>query len=603
MATASSGISFTGIVSGLDTNSIVTQLMAIEARPRTLLQQQQTVVDARTSSFRDISSKLLALKSAADGLRSFSLYSGSPWTSSSDPSRVTATATAAAAPGTYSLSVTQLAAANVKEQVASPFSTAFAPLYAGTGTYAGGTTKLTDLTQADGTSLGYAVGSTITLGGSQDGSAITPATLTVTASTTVEDLRKFVQSTLPGATATLGLGGSLKVTSPPGEEQAYRDLQLTAIAADGTTALPGLGGTNPPAPDGTLGSVRVHGTGRVHLESSGVGIDIDVNDGDSMDTVAAAINAKNGGLSATVANGVLRLTAKQTGAASAITVTPSAGVTLGTFSDLVAGQNATGSIGTKTFDSATNSVANVLTGVSLNLLATTPVGAPATLTVNPAHVDNDAIKAGIKAFVTAYNDVLGTIRDKTTEQRVLSPTTDADRIKGALFGDATLTGLGNALRSAMMNTVGGLGSGSNLMSSIGLSTGAVGTAYSTELTSGKLTLDEKKLDQALAGGTDAVKALLTSNGATSDLDGLMQRVSDISWNATKMGGTIASVIDGSSKTSADMTKRLASMQSSLDLRSAAMKAQFTAMESALAGLKNQSNSLASYMSSSSSSNN
>ena len=95
-------------------------------------------------------------------------------------------------------------------------------------------------------------------------------------------------------------------------------------------------------------------------------------DGDTMDTVAAAINAKNGALSASVANGVLRLTAKQTGAASAIEITADPGVSLGSFSDLVNGQNATGTLGTKAIDSPTNTVSNALTGVTLSLLATTP---------------------------------------------------------------------------------------------------------------------------------------------------------------------------------------------------------------------------------------
>jgi flagellar hook-associated protein 2 len=591
-SSTASAISFTGISSGLDTDSIVSALISAESQPRVLLQQQQTILNDQVSTYRDISTKLLTLKSAADDLRSFTLYSGSPNATSTDSTRLTALATASAAPGTYDVNVTSLAAANVKEQTASSFTSQFGALHAGSGVYAGSGTLLTSLTQADGTSLGYTAGSTITLNGSQNGNALTASTFTVTSTTTVDDLRTFIQTNLPGATATLGLGGALQITSPPGDEQAYTNLQLTATAADGTTSLPGIGATNPPAPTGSLGSVRVHGTGNVHLDSAGVGIDISVTDGESMDDVATAINAKNGSIQATTANGILRLTSKATGASSAITMTPDAGVSLGSFSDLVSGSDATGTVGGKAFTSSSNTVTNALTGVTLNLQATTTT--PVSLNVNPTYVDNDAIVDKVKTFVTAYNDVITSIEAKTTELPVQNATTDADRVKGDLFGDSTLNELLDQLRDGMSGVVDGLANGQNLASSVGLSTGAVGSTYSADLVSGKLTLDESKLRQALAGGTDLVKKLFSTNAGSAAGDGLMQRMSDVCWNATITGGLVTSAIDGGTSESADMTTRLKDMQDALDARQATLKAQFTAMETALANLKSQGSSLASY---------
>ena len=66
---SNSGISFTGIQSGVDTASIVEQLMAIEARPKVLLQQQQALVEFRKKFFGDISAKLTSLRGLSDGLR------------------------------------------------------------------------------------------------------------------------------------------------------------------------------------------------------------------------------------------------------------------------------------------------------------------------------------------------------------------------------------------------------------------------------------------------------------------------------------------------------------------------------------------------------
>src|SRR4051812_43252786 len=93
-------INFTGISSGIDTNAIVDELMKIESQPKVLLQQKQLVVNARTQAHKDIQTKLYTLKTAADDLRSLTLFNGSPYTSSSDTTRLSAAATSNASPGT-----------------------------------------------------------------------------------------------------------------------------------------------------------------------------------------------------------------------------------------------------------------------------------------------------------------------------------------------------------------------------------------------------------------------------------------------------------------------------------------------------------------------
>src|SRR5450432_1963090 len=94
-------ITFTGLSSGIDTSSIVTQLIAVESAPKTLLMQQQAVTNLQNADYADISTKLYTLKSAADALRSFSLYAGSPTATSGDTTKLTASATSAAAASSY----------------------------------------------------------------------------------------------------------------------------------------------------------------------------------------------------------------------------------------------------------------------------------------------------------------------------------------------------------------------------------------------------------------------------------------------------------------------------------------------------------------------
>ena len=70
MVTNGGSITFTGLSSGIDTGSIVTQLIAVESAPKTLLMQQQAVTNLQNQDYADISTKLYTLKTAADALRS-----------------------------------------------------------------------------------------------------------------------------------------------------------------------------------------------------------------------------------------------------------------------------------------------------------------------------------------------------------------------------------------------------------------------------------------------------------------------------------------------------------------------------------------------------
>ena len=103
-------ISASGIGSGLDVNSIVSQLMAIERQPIDALNKKQASYNTKLSDFGKLQSALSTFRSAADALKSgtnfatFSALSG-------DTSAYTATASSSASTGTYSISVTALAKA------------------------------------------------------------------------------------------------------------------------------------------------------------------------------------------------------------------------------------------------------------------------------------------------------------------------------------------------------------------------------------------------------------------------------------------------------------------------------------------------------------
>jgi flagellar hook-associated protein 2 len=564
----SGSINFTGLSSGIDTASIVDQLIAVESAPKTLLMQQQAITNLQNADYADISTKLFTLKSASDALRSFSLYAGSPVATSGDTTRLTAAATSAAAASSYNVVVSNVARAAVSQQSTTPSISQFGGLYAGNGTYASGSTKLSDLTTSTGTAAGYAVGSSIPLGSTRGGTANT-ASFQVTDSSTVADLTSWMQTQLKGSTVSLQVGGVIKVTSAPGLDQAN-----TAISLGGTVGA----ATETQA---AAGNTTLTADGGMDITSSGVAIHVDLTAGMTMGDVAAAINAKNGAISATTANGQLRLTAKQTGVDSAITISNvTGGASAIGLTPQVTGSDATGTIDGNAFSSSSNQVTSAISGVTLNLTAATgPDGI--SLTVNPNQVDNAAITTKVQDFVKAYNDVIKTATDEMNEKKVINPQTDDDRLKGAMFGDSRLQSLVDSLRDAFISPVSGLTGAQSIASFAGLSTGAFGSGDTT----GQLTLDTTKLTAALAGGSDAVKSLFMSSTGSSATNGLMQRVSDLSWNAVKSDGTIANAILGTNTHAKDLQTSIDAMTATLQQRADTLKAQFTAMETALSNLK------------------
>ena len=65
---STSGISFGGLASGLDTKAIIAALVAVEQRPITAMQQKKSALEKQKSLFGDLSGLLDKLKTAAKAL-------------------------------------------------------------------------------------------------------------------------------------------------------------------------------------------------------------------------------------------------------------------------------------------------------------------------------------------------------------------------------------------------------------------------------------------------------------------------------------------------------------------------------------------------------
>jgi flagellar hook-associated protein 2 len=106
------GIQVGGLASGMDTETIISQLMSIEQVPRNRAARQQVTVQARQDALRAIDAKLTSLRLAAGDLRSAALWSPTQTITSGTEGVLTARPLAGAAPGGYTVGVTSLASAD-----------------------------------------------------------------------------------------------------------------------------------------------------------------------------------------------------------------------------------------------------------------------------------------------------------------------------------------------------------------------------------------------------------------------------------------------------------------------------------------------------------
>lgn len=102
------GISAPGVGSNLDVNGIVSQLMAVERQPLTLLAQRESSYQAKLSAYGTLKGALSAFQTAMQGLADGTKFQAAT-AKAADASILTATAGGNAVPGSYSVEVQQLA--------------------------------------------------------------------------------------------------------------------------------------------------------------------------------------------------------------------------------------------------------------------------------------------------------------------------------------------------------------------------------------------------------------------------------------------------------------------------------------------------------------
>ena len=497
--TSSTSFNFDGVVSGLQTGSIISKLMQLEQGPLNQLNAQQATIASRDKAYQAVATKATSLQAAVQSLLLQSTLNGKTTTSSA-AGTATATANASAVNGSFIVNVTSLATATATTSSAS------------LGT-AADLTPSTLLTSA-GLAVAPTAG-TFTINGQS---------ITLAAGDTWSSLQTKI-STATGGAVTLNLGSnSVSLTSAtPMQLGASSDTSnvLSALALSGAAQT----GTGPY----TIASNQLLGEAVVtkSLSTAGLnvgggiaasgtfsvnGVAINWTNGDSVNAVLSRINSSSAGVTASYdpIRDKVTLTNTSTGAQS-ISLADTSGNFLQAMHLIGASQTygapaaytiTQNGVTTPTQYSNTNTVNNALPGVNLTLSAP---ASSATITV--AQDTTTAIN-NVNTFVSQFNSLVDLI-DADTKY---DPNT---KTASVLTGDPTIAGIADRLRSlATAQAVVPVGAAYSSLGSIGITTGAFGAAAGS---TNHLSVDSGKLTTALQTNPQAVFQVLAGMTATTSL--------------------------------------------------------------------------------------
>lgn len=320
---------------------------------------------------------------------------------------------------------------------------------------------------------------------------------------------------------------------------------------------------------------------------------IDVAAGATIDDLVAAINGDSAApvWAAKVDDGTLVLSSRATGDSGPgfIAVSDPTGALTEDVAKARQGRDALFTIDGVAGSSSTNEVSGAIAGVRLTLAAVTTVSGPVTVTVGAPSLDTEAIESKLRAFVEAYNATVDAIRAKLTERAVPDATTAADRAKGLLRGDTMLSGLLSQMRKLVYEPLPGLPASLDSLADLGISTGGATAAISADAVAGRLTLDSDKLANALASDPEGVRALLAG---VDGVGGWARAFEDLVHDVSGAGGLLSMRIDGASAELRRLQASMAAFDQRLEVRERALRAQFVAMEAALAASQSQGQWLA-----------
>lgn len=484
MGFSGSGIGFSGLASGVDTESIIARILQLERRPIQRMQIERVRLQTRQAALNQYRSLIGNLRSAAAELNSsatFNLMSGI----SSRPEVATISAGPNATPGIYNLSVSKLAQAHKI-----------------------GTAAQASTTNALGLSGKFLV----------NGKAIE-----VVAGDSLAAIATKINNANAGVTASLinGGAGNVFMTLTASKTGASNAIALSDVAGSGIVSTLGVvsGGASirRPIANGAEGlafsdSATAVGTllgisvpsGNIEINGIAVNINFATH---SLSDIAANINAAGTGATASVVtatvNGATVYQLQITGA-STPTFTDVNGMleNLGILqrgygNELLSARNAEYSLDGINLRSDSNTVTTAIPGATITLLRaseTTPETTTFTL-----QRDTNGIRGKLEALATAYNSVIDFLKTAASFNK--------DTLEsGPLFGESTVDSLQSTiLGNLMFQPPNVTGDYRNLL--------ALGVDFDS---SGRMTVDSARFNAVIGTHLDDVRNIFVEGGTIED---------------------------------------------------------------------------------------
>jgi flagellar hook-associated protein 2 len=382
---------------------------------------------------------------------------------------------------------------------------------------------------------------------------------------------------------------AVSIATGPGASAADYTVEVQKLAAAQAVATPG---------GAFASSSALVGAGTLHIEfgawnatqdgftpsATATALDVTVTADDTLASLRDKINAAGDGVTASIltdasgarlmlrsdatgtANG-FRTSTTGGGALAGLAYDPSpGGVTAATLAQAASNSQAT--INNLPVTSDSNSLNDVLDGVSLTLNAQTV--APMTLSVKP---DTAAMKKTLTDFASAYTELAKLI---TTDTKYDATSKKA----GVLQGDSAIVGLQTRLR-AMLGATTAASTAFTRLSDAGFE----------QQQDGSLTVNTTKLDKALANLPQLQAMFAGSSTTDPSLDGFGKRFRVVASDILGIDGTLTSRTTGlqdkltrNQKSQDHLEERLAQTQKRLE-------AQYSALDAKMGTL----NSLSSYV--------
>lgn len=546
----SGGFNVGGLITGLDTNNLIRQLLELERAPIARLQQRIRGLESEQTAVSDLRSQLLTLRNRVQDFRLSDRFDRFAATVPEDANLAASVTGANPTTGTFSVDVVQLATATV----------------------------------AKGGRLGAAINSGAPLASSGISTNIDAGSFTINGVTfnvdpsaqSLNDVLNDINASGAGVTATYDAVTDTVTfeNAGPGDTSvinfgADADTSnfLSAIGVKGAFQSTGAGGSTQVTSSRHLGSVDPSKTlnaiafnnGAVTGGTffiNGISITIDAAN-DTLDDVVDRINSSDAGVTASVdqTTDSLRIVSDQQGSR---TIRFTAGtsnflnVTGLTTATQTAGADAQYRIdGGDLITVNSNTVEDAIAGVTLTFrgLGTTSV------TVD---VDSDAIVEDVQGFVDAFNESVKNIRSLTGAE-------------GTLRGDIGLRSIESFLRSVIFQSV-GAGEFQSLID-IGISTGSAFDPASDQL----LVFDEEKFRAALVDDRAGVSTLFANDGDNGIADLLFPFLDESTGltgylnQRSRAGGFIDDQIDG-------LDRQIERIEARVAVREQRLRAQFAQLE-------------------------